>query len=624
MPILLTCECGKKLRVNDESAGKRVRCPSCKAILQAPAKAPAETEAPPPKAKSRPAPVEDDRADDEPPRKPVKSKSRDDDEEDRPRKAKSRDDEEDENDDRPRRRDNPRNDSPAKPSSGRLLVLLGVGVLLLAGGSVAIWLLTRDDGGAGAKVGGGGPAASKDQLVGIWQVDIDATKAANPQNWQRAFAKHAFELNKDGSFRQMLNFQAPIEPDKGTWKIVQQDKVAFKVELTRPNASAPTSQIWLVPKGADTLFLDPRAAGFPTTVMKRVQQFPTPAGSEPVDPKPPVEPKKPAEPAVFTPRAEFLHGDGDKKSERDVLEMRLSRDGRRLSLWSDGPGDGVAYTGKVQIWDVSGDPKKVKQHTGSMHAMSPDGSRLLWRPPASPDLCVMEADTGKVITKIGNRYGEVFFPSNDTVWEIQSRFGESAKKKMLEIYRYDADTGKRSAYTLGDDNRGYFAPYFQEAAEFHFITRFNKLLVWDSKSQKMKEEIPLQPQLKQGEKLDIYSSDVAVSSDGKWLVTTVTTRDTVATRAFDLTNLANSKDIPFKGVFQHQFVPGRHVVLSSVHLGADKSEVQAFDLGENRVVARFVGVEHATPKLVISADGSTFAVANAKGKVQIWDLKQLK
>jgi hypothetical protein len=36
MPVVIDCECGKKLRVADEQAGKRVRCPSCKGVVAVP------------------------------------------------------------------------------------------------------------------------------------------------------------------------------------------------------------------------------------------------------------------------------------------------------------------------------------------------------------------------------------------------------------------------------------------------------------------------------------------------------------------------------------------------------------------------------------------------------------
>lgn len=36
MPIDLSCDCGRALRVKDELAGKRIRCPECKSILAVP------------------------------------------------------------------------------------------------------------------------------------------------------------------------------------------------------------------------------------------------------------------------------------------------------------------------------------------------------------------------------------------------------------------------------------------------------------------------------------------------------------------------------------------------------------------------------------------------------------
>jgi phage FluMu protein Com len=36
MPITISCPCGKKLRVADEHAGKRVKCPACQAISTVP------------------------------------------------------------------------------------------------------------------------------------------------------------------------------------------------------------------------------------------------------------------------------------------------------------------------------------------------------------------------------------------------------------------------------------------------------------------------------------------------------------------------------------------------------------------------------------------------------------
>src|SRR4051794_26722736 len=89
MPILLTCQCGKKLRVADESRGKKVRCPECQALVVAEPGA----AAPPP----APAKVPRDGTDDEALRKPPKPTKDDAGDEDRPaRKPRKADPDEDE------------------------------------------------------------------------------------------------------------------------------------------------------------------------------------------------------------------------------------------------------------------------------------------------------------------------------------------------------------------------------------------------------------------------------------------------------------------------------------------------------------------------------------------------
>jgi hypothetical protein len=45
VPIPITCDCGKRFRVKDESAGRKVRCPACKSVLTVPAPNNAEDEA---------------------------------------------------------------------------------------------------------------------------------------------------------------------------------------------------------------------------------------------------------------------------------------------------------------------------------------------------------------------------------------------------------------------------------------------------------------------------------------------------------------------------------------------------------------------------------------------------
>ena len=58
MPITFSCSCGKTLRVNDDLAGKRARCPACQAAVTIPAADPGfevvEDAAPPPPRRATP------------------------------------------------------------------------------------------------------------------------------------------------------------------------------------------------------------------------------------------------------------------------------------------------------------------------------------------------------------------------------------------------------------------------------------------------------------------------------------------------------------------------------------------------------------------------------------------
>jgi hypothetical protein len=123
MPIPVTCECGRSMRVKDEVAGRKFRCPSCSRVLAVPdpqvedldfvmTAEPVEEESSPrrqrpergvtasPRPQPRRDPDEDD--EDERPRRP-RSRRDEEDEDDRPRRRR-REEEEDEEDERPSRR----------------------------------------------------------------------------------------------------------------------------------------------------------------------------------------------------------------------------------------------------------------------------------------------------------------------------------------------------------------------------------------------------------------------------------------------------------------------------------------------------------------------------------------
>ncbi|MBY0228146.1 MAG: hypothetical protein K2W96_02580 [Gemmataceae bacterium] len=154
MSIEFSCpECDRSLKVKDELAGRRVKCPGCQSALTVPAEE--EDEAPPPKKKPavKPAPSrrpKDDDEEDERPRKASKRRDEEDEEEEDERPRKRRRDKDEEEDDRPRKKKK----AAAKSSLPLILAIVG-GVVLLAGIGVGVWWMTSGPSKSGPVAGGG-------------------------------------------------------------------------------------------------------------------------------------------------------------------------------------------------------------------------------------------------------------------------------------------------------------------------------------------------------------------------------------------------------------------------------------------------------------------------------------
>lgn len=170
--IRFACSCGKQLRVKAEFAGRMTRCPDCNTQFTIPA-AGGGTAAPPAKARLRPdlPPAgrpgrDDDDRDDRP------SRRRDDEDDDRPRRSRRDDDEEDRprrgrrDDDEEERGRRPRRKAAARGSGLTWLLVGAAALLLLVGGGVTAWLLFRSPkaGPGGGGGGGGGQAAAAPDL----------------------------------------------------------------------------------------------------------------------------------------------------------------------------------------------------------------------------------------------------------------------------------------------------------------------------------------------------------------------------------------------------------------------------------------------------------------------------
>jgi hypothetical protein len=185
MPISITCQCGKKLGVPDEMAGKKVKCPACQSIVNVPGGAAAsEVAAGKPKAKAA---AEDDGDEGPAPKK----------------KARGNGDEK---------------------KSSKTMMYVGIGAGLLLVGCCCLGV-----------AGGGGwffffrSSPPEKVIIGKWQGDPEAIKKANPKDELSAGLAAAFnvEFKADGTMTTtVLGMSKP-----GKWKHISTKSDVVTIEI---------------------------------------------------------------------------------------------------------------------------------------------------------------------------------------------------------------------------------------------------------------------------------------------------------------------------------------------------------------------------------------------------------
>jgi hypothetical protein len=206
MSISLSCECGKKLAVKDELAGKKVKCPGCGSVLAVPA---ADSEAVTPAALP---PLEEDDA-------PL-----------------------------PPRKKSTKFNSGKKKSNKMLWIGAAAGVMVLGfcclgiAGGAAWWFLLR-----------GGPEKA---IIGKWTMDTDAASKSAKKDPMSIAAGAQIEFKSDGS---VLD-KTPMTPILiGKWKTIStKDSKNLTVELSE---GSTTSKLEVTILDNDHLKITPQGMG---------------------------------------------------------------------------------------------------------------------------------------------------------------------------------------------------------------------------------------------------------------------------------------------------------------------------------------------------------------------------
>lgn len=569
MTIQVHCPCGKVLRVPDESRGKKVRCPSCKAVSPV-------VEPPPPEPEPEPELVATELPDEAPP----------------PRRRRPAADEDAISDERPAPRKPRDPDEKPAPKKSRGLLFAGLGCLAVVllgcvGGVaalVALVVLSK-------------PSSPQERLAGTWELDRDASVARNPRATSKDIVSFAYVFHKDGTF-DMEYVGGPRT--KHVYEVRSSDKDVVKLDVFDPDKHAKRLDPQLMTvrfEGKDVIEVD-----LPMKLVLRRKGSSTPPTATDKD-KQDKDKGKPQR-STETDGAVLAELTGHTKP---VRVLTVSPDGKSLASASE---DGL-----IKVWDLEQSKEKSSRTVrGPVRGLAfSRNAKLLWS--AAGDSF---PDWGEIRT-------------HDL--EANKEAGEVLKREFQPSGLALADTGRRLVWGEGKSvvvwdptaNRQETSlPLDANAVDTSLLPNGNRVAVGAgqevsvltvSKSSKTKGKVnKLQPK-GQGAAL----KRVALSEDGNF----------VAAGAIDKgVGLWDQKDSKFQALEGPNFmISGLAFSRDSVLLAASVSTEGVWVWrpisGKKLAQWKTLGDGFMPTSLAFGADGKRLITGGQDGKIRVWDVEGL-
>jgi WD40 repeat protein len=287
--------------------------------------------------------------------------------------------------------------------------------------------------------------------------------------------------------------------------------------------------------------------------------------------------------------------------------LELSRDGTRLAI-STSKGD------KTQIWDLSGEPKKVKELKGTIRVLSPDGKRALQSIDYESHL--VNVDDGKSISKIPDlRYIRFWFRSPELL--VGAYTGATANEKEGVVRQFECASGKELEsfpvpFVLGESDV-YLG--LKDANDFVVVKRkARKVDFWSVASGKRSRAYTFPASF------EFETQHDCVSHDGKWFVFG-------HLGGFKLYDPVSTQTVVGDKVRAHscRFVPSRDLVVGhAVMLKPGTEQTQSglilWDIGSKKSVG-FLPAGSTTK--AFSADGKVATTWSENGDILVFDIGQI-
>jgi hypothetical protein len=387
------------------------------------------------------------------------------------------DEEEEPQPERPARREKAPASAP-RSNTARWVVLTTVAVVLCLAVGLALWFFV---------FGRKAEQPAEELILGSWQVDLDATKVqlkgptAHDVSlmWKRVPKNLALEFHKDGTGRMVFFGDEPVN---FTWKVVVKEGNHLTLAVHKENEGQA------VDMRVQTERKDRLAIGYLGLIGVELKRGPAvPAPRQDVDEKL----------AILKPRARFsmgLAGLTKNKGEVKITSLFLSDDGGRLAVANFGGDGSQSKTRKAQVWDTTGEPKKLYESDGALRALSPNGKRLV-RSLEGTEL--LDVDSRQVLAKLGGTE-QMYFRSPDVIVALTAVGFEpkGGGATGLRIEQYDASAKKASSFTAIAGGRISRRPGMQCAVPLQggrwlavLVEDANRVKVWDLESQQLSREI---------------------------------------------------------------------------------------------------------------------------------------
>lgn len=283
---------------------------------------------------------------------------------------------------------------------------------------------------------------------------------------------------------------------------------------------------------------------------------------------------------------------GMKTAWGSTPETFVSPDGSRLALRTGVEGGGTMF----QVWDVSGEPKKLREAKEWVGHVSPD----LKTYNRASESSLLDLDTGKESRPI-KQYARYLTPK--LLYTRDYTKGEAGRGEFV-VKGIDADTGEATELFRIPARKGslHDSPARQKGEVFFGFENDAHVEVWNLASKTKAREVTLAEPL-------LSNPRPNVSEDGKWYTATVKGGRTV----FDGTTGAVVMRVP--GIDSH-FVRGTDLVGGGQDLDG-KVGTALYDVNTKQPVAYLAALPFS---IGATKDGKTVYALSKDGEVSVWDL----